>query len=326
MKEQKIKISIIVPVYNVEKYIERCINSLVDQSFKDYEIVVVDDETPDGSMAYVYEMQKNNNNIVICHRKNGGLSAARNTGINVAKGEYLFFCDSDDAIAEDCLQTLYDEVSSQNLDMILFDFETIAEYMDNANIDAESSNRKGISTEVVSGSEMLCTLVRKDKYMASACSYMVKKEILNNNHILFYEGILHEDELFTPVVMMNAKRVVHKNWLIYKRYVHPGSIMTSASYVKRMKGLAVVIKELTKYYDDIPSEKMEKKAFEEIIKIHIKNFLGICVQLEEVDDVLRKNMSEVKEIIKSEKFKLGMKFRLYIIYLLLKKRMGLLIA
>lgn len=88
---EKVNISIIVPVYNVEEYIKRCMDSLIDQSFEDYEIIVVNDGTKDNSMKYVYKLQSEYKNIIICEQENKGLSAARNTGIAHAKGEYLIF-------------------------------------------------------------------------------------------------------------------------------------------------------------------------------------------------------------------------------------------
>lgn len=246
---ENIKISIIVPIYNVENYIKRCMDSLVTQSFDDYEIIAVNDGTLDNSMAYVYELQKSYPNIIICEQENGGLSSARNTGVEHASGEYIMFCDSDDELQENCLQMLYDEVKRSDLDMLLYDAEYIVDEM------AEQSRdnpylRLNITERVCDGKSMLQELLNKKEYLASACLYLMRKRLWIDNNFKFYEKILHEDELFTPLAIIKCEKVEHKNWMIYKRHVREGSITTSNNMDKRMKGLGIVIKELIKFMNN----------------------------------------------------------------------------
>lgn len=122
------RFSIIVPVYNVEKYIGKCLNSLVNQSFDDYEIIVVDDETPDNSMAIVDSYQKRYpEKIRVIHQKNLGLGGARNTGVAAAQGTYLLFVDSDDYIDKDTLQTVDESLKQTPCDILVFQFATVTE-------------------------------------------------------------------------------------------------------------------------------------------------------------------------------------------------------
>lgn len=316
----EIKISIIVPVYKVEKYIKRCMDSLINQSFDKYEIIVVNDGTPDNSMAYVEELREINDKIVICNRENGGLSAARNTGILQARGEYIWFCDSDDAIKQDCLQELYEEAHAHKLDMLLFDFEIIPEGEGMIERDPNYKGRQGVSGDVMTGMEMMRELVLRGVYAASACGYLIKRELLTGNNITFYEGILHEDELFTPIAISVAQAVKHRNWQVYKRYEHLGSITTSESCHKRMKGMAVVIKELTKFCDLLEKD-WEKKVFESNIISLTKEFLGQTAKLIEKDSVLKSNVGEVRSIAKQKKWKLGLEFEAYVIYMKLRARL-----
>lgn len=95
------KVSIIIPVYNVEKYLSRCIKSVLDQTYKDVEVILVDDGTKDSSGVMCDEYAKENNNIIVIHKENGGLSSARNAGIEIATGEAIFFLDSDDYLSSD---------------------------------------------------------------------------------------------------------------------------------------------------------------------------------------------------------------------------------
>ena len=115
------KISVIVPVYNVEKYIRKCLDSLVNQTFKDFEIIIVNDGTKDNSMK-VIEDNFNDDRIKIYNKKNGGLASARNFGITKATSKYLFFVDSDDFISLDCLEKMYNKIIEDNTDLVICDY------------------------------------------------------------------------------------------------------------------------------------------------------------------------------------------------------------
>lgn len=312
----EIKVSIIVPIYNVEKYIKRCMDSLMSQAFIDYEIIAINDGTLDDSMQYVYKLQKRSDEIIICERENGGLSAARNTGIGCARGEYILFCDSDDALQENCLSSLYEEAKKKNLDLLLYDAQIIYE-LENEKKE-NLYDRDNITEEVLSGEEMLEELVNKKKYRASACLYLIKRDMLIKNDILFFESILHEDELFTPIVLMKAQRVAHRNWLFYKRYVREGSITTSDNMAKRLRSLGIVIDELVKY---VNNEKVSScdGALRKVIIEHIKFFLGQTLLLTEIDDELKNIRKRVREIVKQKHLKLEIKFVIYIVYLHIRR-------
>lgn len=314
----KVSISVIVPIYNVEKYIKRCMNSLVSQTFSDYEIVAVNDGTLDNSMDYVYELQKKYKNIVICERENGGLSAARNTGIAHAKGEYILFCDSDDALEENCLPKLYEEAKSKDLDMLLYDAETVWEIENEESVGENYYIRENICENVLTGEEMFCKLLKKKKFLAPAWLYLIKRDFLIKTDMFFYEGILHEDELFTPIVLTKAKRVEHKNWLIYKRCVREDSITTGDNLLKRMKSLEIVIQELVQYSKQVKSKQCAESLRELIIE-HIKFFLGQTLLIPQMDKELRDKRSRVKAIAKENVYKLDIKFRVYLLYLYVKK-------
>ena len=116
----KIDLSIIVPVYNVEAYIAECLNSLVNQNYQDYEIIVVDDGSPDGSMIIADDIAKKSDKIKIMHKENGGLSSARNFGLEHASGQYIWFVDSDDRIETDCLAQLVERMKKYDLDILSF--------------------------------------------------------------------------------------------------------------------------------------------------------------------------------------------------------------
>lgn len=315
----EVKISIIVPIYNVEKYIKRCMESLLKQSFDSYEIIAVNDGTLDNSMEYVYALQEKYNNIIICERENGGLSAARNTGIAHARGEYILFCDSDDALKENSLQRLYEEAKKNDLDMLLYDAEIIWDMEQNPGKSQNPYARPNVSECVFEGSEMLEELLEKGCYLASACMYLIKRKLIIEHKLRFYEKILHEDELFTPIVMIKAKKIEHKNWLIYERHMREGSIMTSDNQDKRMKSLAVVIKELIQFTNIELKAESDKKILWRIICEHIRFFLGQTLCIGKIDNELERCRKEIVCMVQENRVKLGIKFRCYLTYLHIKK-------
>ena len=113
--------SIIIPVYNVEKYLDRCLESVLKQEFNDYEIILVDDGSTDTS-SYICDSYKQSEKVTVIHKDNGGLSSARNCGLDISKGEYIFFVDSDDYICPGTLKILYDNLSRTNVDVIKFNY------------------------------------------------------------------------------------------------------------------------------------------------------------------------------------------------------------
>ncbi|HDT8053597.1 TPA: glycosyltransferase, partial [Enterococcus faecalis] len=111
------KISIIVPVYNVEKYLEKCVRSILAQTFTDFELILVDDGSPDSSGAMCDQFAEQDQRVKVIHKENGGLSDARNAGIEIATGEYLGFVDSDDYIADDMYELLYTNIVKEDADL-----------------------------------------------------------------------------------------------------------------------------------------------------------------------------------------------------------------
>ena len=210
-----IKLSIIIPVYNVEKYIGRCIESCLKQDLPrdEYEILIVNDGSSDGSMEVVRQYAQLNNNIRIVEQENAGLSAARNTGIQNAKGEYLWFVDSDD----DIKQLVY-KADCQRLDVLCFGINVIKEKRaDEYYIYAE---RKDYVYDGIS-------FISKVLMPASACVALYKREFLLVNSLCFRNRIMHEDQEFTPRAYCLAKRIAYVNVSAYNYWVRKGSIMTS---------------------------------------------------------------------------------------------------
>lgn len=175
------KVSIIVPVYNVEMYIEKCLNSLVNQTLKDIEIIIVNDGSKDDSYKIVKKYQEKFNNIVYLEKENGGLSDARNFGMPYAKGEYIAFLDSDDYVEYDIYEKMYNKAKETNSDYVECDF--IWEYPNKSVID---------TGEKYEGKHDMLQKVR-----VVAWNKLIKREILEKTKIQFPKGYRYEDIEFT---------------------------------------------------------------------------------------------------------------------------------
>lgn len=186
-----IRFSIIIPVYNVEKYLSECIDSVLHQNFSNYEIILVDDGSTDSSGQICDEYAQKYSNIKVIHKENGGLSDARNFGIKEAKGEYLMFLDSDDfwegtTILSD-LSKIIDEEKS---DLIINEIATFFEESSKSAV-RKFQNIKKIKNNIFK--DNLDFLVRNDIYYATACNKTIKRSIIEENNLYFCKGQIHED-------------------------------------------------------------------------------------------------------------------------------------
>lgn len=217
------KLSIVIPVYNTEKWVARCLNSCVQQDIpsSDYEIIVVNDGTPDNAMTVINSYASQYDNIRIVEQDNGGLSAARNTGMSIAQGEYVWFVDSDDFIATLCIGELLQKAESDNLDVLCFGLNLI--------FDDGKSEPYRISYEcagkVYVGNEFVCAV----DMPPAAWSAMYKRAYLDAAQLRFMVGIVHEDLEFTPRAYCMAQRIAYVDSFVYNYYQREGSLMKSSN-------------------------------------------------------------------------------------------------
>ncbi len=245
-----IKVSVVIPIYNVEKYIEECLCSVLKQSLQEIEIVCVNDGSKDGSMSVVKHYACKDSRIVIVNKENGGLSSARNVGIDKAQGEYVYFLDSDDYIKQDALETLYHLAKKDDLDNIYFDAEA---FYESEEIEKRNKHyktyycRPGIFNDVQTGPELFAKMENLRCYKPSACLQMPKRSLLVKHSIRFYEGIIHEDQLFSLQVIFLSQRVKHIATPFYMRRVRSESIMTTEQEFRNTYGYYVCLSEFQKF-------------------------------------------------------------------------------
>ena len=229
-------ISIVVPVYNVEKYINACIDSILSQSFKDYEIILVDDGSTDKSGKICDSYQNNNKNIRVIHQVNGGLSDARNTGIKEASGEYLLFIDSDDYIAEEALKNIVLCLKRQNRQIDLMFLEAIKIYPDN------TSERMGdgYQEKYINGqSKALCMqhLSELPKFPAAAWTKLVRRDFIKKNKLFFTKGLLSEDVDWTIGVLKYAEHFAYCSTIYYYYRQNRSGSITKTAGIKSVDSL-----------------------------------------------------------------------------------------
>jgi glycosyltransferase involved in cell wall biosynthesis len=270
-------VSVVVPVYNVEPYIERCFKSIAKQTYKDVECIFVDDASPDSCYEilkrcisqYAGEIE-----FKICrHSINRGLSEARNTGTLSSSGEYVYYLDSDDEIYEDCLARLVDLVKKYpGVDMVQGNTKTIPE--PEPEYDWRNILFKGYPEYVEGNSWIKKYCFDEPRIPVNAWNKLVKKKFLLDNDLFFKKGIIHEDEHWMFFVSKEIKSIAFAVEYCYVHYVVPGSIMQSGSSYKSVESMLVILEELLRFVDDVHSVSQRRYIYRAINGSMIKALRG----------------------------------------------------
>jgi glycosyltransferase involved in cell wall biosynthesis len=224
------EISIIVPVYNVEKYLEKCISSILEQSFTDYELVLVDDGSKDNSGKICDGYKGRDFRIKVIHQENSGLSAARNTGIDIFKGEYITFIDSDDFIHPNMLEILYNNILESKADTSICDYHLV--YEDKEIAKEFGDNNITLYTNI----EGVEKIVKKSKAsMIVACGKLYKRNLFSD---IRYPALkYHEDEFVTYKLLYKSTKIVVTDAKLYYYLQRSNSITGSTYNIKRLEKL-----------------------------------------------------------------------------------------
>ena len=230
------KLSIIVPVYNVEAFLTKCVDSLLAQDLPadDYEIIIVDDGSTDGSGALADALAAEHGNIRVIHQRNRGLSGARNAGIPVASGTYVMFVDSDDFLCPNVLGTLVGLMESKELDILRFNYQ-------NVNMDGAVFEPNKYVKPFVDYSDVVCDgetfLNERLGFACYAWQFLVKASILRQEGNGFKEGIYFEDVEWTPRILLQARRVASTDTIVYNYLFRTGSIARNKDAEKKRKAI-----------------------------------------------------------------------------------------
>lgn len=291
-----IKVSIIVPMYNVENYIQECIESIINQSLKEIEIIVVNDGSTDNSIKKLECIK--DNRIKIINKQNGGLSSARNEGLKVANGQYLIFIDSDDfLISDDCLEEMYNNILNNKLDILSSNAKLYYE-----DRDKYIKTNKGLTyteNQIMSIDEFIEKSQNCD--IAPSCFYMYRTNFLKNNNLLFKEGIYHEDELFTYRTLLRTKKIYVSNDYFYAYRQREGSITSCKNNAKRGTDLINICLELDKDFEKIENETIKLILYKRGFNMILENILKYDIESIDINTkkYLRANSKTVKDKIRA---------------------------
>ena len=244
------RFSVILPIYKVEKYLAECVDSILNQSFNDFEVILVDDGSPDASGAMCDEYAKKDARVKVIHKKNGGQSAARNDGFKIAIGEYIIFIDSDDYITDnDFLKEIDIKICETGSDIVLYKFSKF--YDSTRKMDAPA-----FSLDFVSGindsDKLLYELVQRDAYYGMAWIKAYRREAAVNAGVLFDEGLICEDMDWYFNLILNSSGIsaIDKSFIAYRQ--REGSVTATL----KIKTLTDFIFTLEKWHEIIKSADM----------------------------------------------------------------------
>jgi len=265
-----LKLSVIVPIYKVEQYLPKCVDSLLNQDLSpaNYEVILVDDGSPDNCGAICDDYALRHENIKVVHRQNGGLSAARNSGIEIAQGEYVQFVDSDDYLEPNVLGRLVQKMEGDKLDVLRFNYQNVNERYEVFEPNRASKRFVDYRDEVCDGSTFLTERLGFGCY---AWQFMIRRELLENCD--FKEGIYFEDTEWTPRLLFKAARVTSTDLLVYNYLMREGSITQSVDEKKKRK----VLEDKLLLVDSLQEQKKvvpDQRWFEGMIAQTILSIIG----------------------------------------------------
>ena len=254
------KISIIVPVYKVEQYLKKCIESLINQTYNKLEILLIDDGSPDNCGAICDEYAKNDSRIIVVHKENGGLSDARNVGLEIATGEYVMFVDSDDYI---------EETACEQFSQYFISFPDII-------MGACATQNKGYAVnhyhdlktnKVFSGKQYMLDALTFGKFPIVVWLNVYKRSFLNDFNLRFKKGILHEDFEFTPRAFLYANAVIYSKIRFYHYKINEYSISSRKDKTQNCADVFSTCLSLSALFENEKNKKLKKL---------MKNYLCNC--------------------------------------------------
>lgn len=306
-----IKVSVVVPIYNVEAYLGDCLDSLLNQSMSDFEVILINDGSTDKSFDIIQKYKNKFNEVRVISRSNKGLSFSRNEGIDNARGEYILFLDSDDMLEKNALEELFLMGKNYNLDVVVYDGIRIDEISNK--IDKNVYSRSSFLKHGKLEKEEYFKSCKK-KGMFHTPFHFYRSDFLRLNNIRFVENLLHEDELFSIITYQNMKKIGYCDRKFYIRRYRPNSIMSNKIYtnIKSLESYKYILNEFFKINKQTNKSDIELKR---LIEWRTKIILG---------NLIRYDNFTIKELFnRSKKYEVGVDYlRLlynFFIYYILKR-------
>ena len=330
-------ISVIMPCYNTEQYVEETLKSVLNQSFKDYEIICLNDGSTDGTLEILKRYQQSYPNIRVISSENHGSAYQRNTGVQCAQGKYIYYMDSDDLLKENCLETLYQYAEADNLDVVYFEADSFYETKEIEEAFPQFLtlyHRHKEYDGIYDGRNLYIQMENAGDIKMSVGLQFTRRQFLQDNNIKFGTERYFEDNLYTVKVTLKAgkARCVRDN--LYLRHVRANSIMTTSenktrfeSYLEVVRGLMQILEEekqdfvlqeaiykrirgtfinVYKDYLKVPEKEKEEFFGEKGSPLYLLTGMASFINIEEVD---RKKVSEELKKTYAEKSEINAKLQ-----------------
>lgn len=290
-------ISIIVPVYNVEEYLPKCLDSILNQTYTNIEIILIDDGSTDNSSFLCDAFAKRNSIIKVIHKVNGGLSDARNVGIESSSGEYILLVDSDDYIELDACERLMNTMKQTEVDFVVGAIREVSggiiKYQRRSMIEENTAYNAG---------EFILKSIEANEWYAPSVLNLYKKEFISKNGLMFKYNRLFEDMELLPRLYLSAERISYLDYAFYNYVIRNNSITNSSVTDKKIHDSLQNLTEWKLLFDHITKKELKKKLNGVLVKhyLHTCRVMGIKGwRIEGVDFKFAvKNALNLKEIIK----------------------------
>lgn len=291
-------------MYNVENYIEECLDSILKQSFDNYEVVLIDDESSDNTVEIVRKYVDQYDNFSLYQQSNGGASKARNNGIRHASGEYIFFLDSDDYLCDESLGKLINKLEGENYDILKFSAYDFFDGERKLNWDTNGYKLKGDYEGTLSGKDFLNMSIKNgDAYLVNCGHVLVRRQYILDNNLFFKEGIIHEDVLYHWELMIKANVVGVFNIPISCRRYRKDSVMGRDDWAKRIYAMYIIINETYSFLDhNVNITETDALWFLRMYAVKILQFYLELTKEERNSDYVVSLNKEVKKLMKAHKY------------------------
>lgn len=290
--KKDVLLTVVIPVYNVEKYLKRCIESILIQEWKNYDILLVDDGSIDNSPQICDDYAKAYDFISVIHKKNGGLSAARNTGISHAEGEYVYFPDSDDWIEPDTFIALAEVVESQKFDIISFNREFVKGEEDAIVSDS-------LVTQVFEGKDAFVQMLKHSYITGFANDKIYRKSLFIDNKIMFPSGKYYEDLGTNYKLFLLSEKVYATNQKYYHYLIDNPDSITQSWNEKKFRDMFEFYKEV--FYSDFVRSQLNEEELQLLQRYYVSGLIHILASL--YKSKLDKKYIDITDEVKQELLK-----------------------
>lgn len=290
------KVSVIVPAYNVQAYVKECVESLKSQTFEDFEAIVINDGSTDGTLSVIQNAVGDDPRFRVHSQANQGLATTRNIGLSLARGEFIYFFDSDDLIDPEMLESTVHKAVDEKLDMVHFN---AVPFNDGDYPLPRFAANNYIRSCPATIENFYLHLMRTKQYRSPVWLYLVRRTLIQKHDLRFIEGIIHEDEAFTLQLINMTARHGFIDRAFFKRRLRNHSIMTSGHSMKNVLGYFETFRCLARWFATGPELEPEAR---ETVRKHIgmfyMNALRVSIELDEIGQFRRIALKQINRVFR----------------------------